>query len=260
MKILLLFAPIISLHLSSCGGGSSSIPARSPNLKIKDMPVAYAPPNIFKRYNAKGNSKLADTWTRKFDASGISFNDKRTCTLITRRHVVMANHYGRPFSVPVVFHDRSGKYLVRYLIRNRTVHGDCMVGLLDQPVPAGYKVYPMLRYTPNLANQLQGELVLTTDQGKRLFVHEVAAIRGSFIRFSYDEKKQIGYGRVLRKGDSGNPTFVMVNGDPVLIETHYSGGAGAGPFFGGEVLQQKLLEAINILDSTYQPRLVNWRQ
>lgn len=259
MKPIILLFPFLSLILASCGGGSGTVPSVDRSTKVRDMPVAHADPNIFKQYNAKGDSKLTNTWTRKFDASGISFNDKRTCTLITRRHVVMATHYGRPSSIPIVFHDRNGKYLVRYLIRNRVVHGDCMVGLLDQPVPSGYKVYPMLRHTPSLAAQLQGELVLTTDQGKRLFVHEISSINGSYIRLAYDKNKQIGYGRILRRGDSGNPTFVMVNGEPVIIETHHTGGAGAGPFFGGAELQQKLSEAINILDPNYQPRYVNWR-
>ena len=32
-------------------------------------------------------------------------------------------------------------------------------------------------------------------------------------------------------GDSGNPSFLLVNGEPVLLETHTTGGFGAGPFF-----------------------------
>ena len=31
-------------------------------------------------------------------------------------------------------------------------------------------------------------------------------------------------------GDSGNPSFLLLNGEPVLVEMHTVGGFGAGPF------------------------------
>ena len=46
------------------------------------------------------------------------------------------------------------------------------------------------------------------------------------IPFTFDAKKQIGYGKILVSGDSGNPSFIMVNGEPTLIETHHTGGEG----------------------------------
>jgi hypothetical protein len=32
-------------------------------------------------------------------------------------------------------------------------------------------------------------------------------------------------------GDSGNPGFLLVNDEPILLETHSTGGFGSGPFF-----------------------------
>lgn len=239
-------------------GGAQAIRV-STNTKVKDMPVAWDSPNIYTKYDVKGNSVFMKSWTRKFDASGISFNDKRTCTLVTPQHVVMARHYKRPLKQPVVFHDRSGRWCKRYITRIADIHGDVAVGLLNEPVPAGYKVYPLLRPDPSFSNSLRGELVIITDQNRRLFVHEIAAISGEHVRFTFDEKKQIGFGKKLVSGDSGNPSFLMVNGEPVLIETHTTGGWGAGPFYGSEIIQAKLQQTIDALGGGYQLRKVSWR-
>lgn len=228
------------------------------------MPVAYDNPGIFKQYNARGKSVMNSTWTRKFDASGISFNDKKTCTLITPQHVVMAAHYKRPVPSSVVFHDRQGNHVERVLVASKNVFGDCAIGLLNEPVPRGYKIYPLLNPQPDLGDRLKGEFVLITDQNKRVFVHEVRGVSKrangyASIGFRYDAKKQIGYGKILVSGDSGNPSFVMVNGEPVLIETHHQGGAGAGPFYGDQDLQNKLRSAILSIGGKGMFRTVSWR-
>ena len=248
--------------LSSCGGNgvvnNTNALAFNRSLKVIDMPVPYDDPGIFKKYNADGDSVMNTTWTRKFDASGISFNSKRTCTLVTRQHVVMAAHYKRPVSSTVVFHDRNGKRLERVLVASKNVHADCAVGLLDKPVPAGYRVYPLLAPSPSSAEKLKGEFVLVTDQNRRLFVHEVGGIAHDRIFLSYDAKKKIGYGKKLVVGDSGNPSFLMVRGEPVLIETHHSGGAGAGPFYGSAVLIHKLKAQIKALGGSGAIRVVKF--
>lgn len=248
----ILFLAVLSLlggiGLVGCaGGGGSGIPVVSRSMKVADMPVAYDDPGIFKKYDALGDSVMNTTWTRKFDASGISFNDKRTCTLVTRQHVVMAAHYKRRVGSSVVFHDRNGKRVERVLVATKNVHGDCAVGLLNAPVPAGYKVYPLLAPYEGLEEKLKGEFVLVTDQKKRVFVHEVGGVAGDRIFFRYDEKKKLGYGKRLIKGDSGNPSFIMVSGEPALIETHHTGGGGAGPFYGSAVLIEKLNAQISAL-------------
>ena len=267
MRLIMLLLPFV---LMSCGGsggsggGLSPVPAKNSSEKVGDMPVAYANPGIFKTYRAGGDSVMNTTWTRKFDASGISFNDKRTCTLVTRQHVVMAAHYKRPVLSKVVFHDRNGKQVSRVLVAVRNVTGDCAVGLLNDPVPKGYKVYPLLKPEPILGEKLKGEFVLVTDQNKRLFVHEVGNVSKrangySNIALRYDAAKQIGYGKILVTGDSGNPSFVMVKGEPVLIEAHHTGGAGAGPFYGDVDVQEKLKAAIQALGGSGSIRTVAWR-
>lgn len=261
MKIILLSAASLvtgSVLVKCASGGASDLHSVISSMKVADMPVANDDPGIFKKYSSIGDSVMNTTWTRKFDASGISFNVTQTCTLVTRQHVVMAAHYKRKVPSSVVFHDRNGKRLERVLVAARNVHGDCAVGLLNEPVPAGYKVYPLLAPSVGLASRLKGEFVLVTDQKKRLFVHEVGGVSGDRIFFRFDAKKEIGYGKMLISGDSGNPSFIMVNGEPALIETHHTGGAGAGPFYGSAILIDKLKAQITALGGTGSVRVVKF--
>jgi len=261
MKILLLGAAsvVTGLVLVKCAWVvATGVPSVTSSMKVADMPVAHDDPGIFKKYDALGDSEMNTTWTRKFDASGISFNVTQTCTLVTRQHVVMAAHYKRKVPSSVVFHDRKGKRLERVLVAARNVHGDCAVGLLNEPVPAGYRVYPLLAPSEGLAERLKGEFVLVTDQKKRLFVHEVVGVSGDRISLRYDAKKKLGYGKILVSGDSGNPSFIMVNGEPALIETHHTGGAGAGPFYGSATLIKKLKEQISALGGSGSVRVVQF--
>ncbi|MDC0305749.1 hypothetical protein OAL16_01010 [Akkermansiaceae bacterium] len=82
-------------------------------------------------------------WSRSFDMSGVSFNEKMTLTLVTRRHVIMASHYRRKPGDKVVFHNRMGKRIERTLVGVIGVVGDVAVGLLDLEVPPDLKVYAL---------------------------------------------------------------------------------------------------------------------
>ena len=64
------------------------------------------------------------------------------------------------------------------------------------------------------------------------------------VRFRYPRSLPKGFYEALITGDSGNPSFVLVRGEPVLLETHYTGGAGAGPFYGSARIQEGIRAAI----------------
>ncbi|MGJ8634398.1 MAG: hypothetical protein ACSHX7_10815 [Luteolibacter sp.] len=236
-------AALITITLPSCGTSSfSSTPT---------LPPAKTSPAIFKNYRPDGNSSMAGGWASGMDMSGVSFNDKRTATLITPRHVVMAKHYTRPAGKPVVFHDRSGKHIERKLIGFQNLSQDITVGLLNEPVPSNYTPYP-LPSTSSDFSQLAGKPVIVTDQNKNLFVHLVSSIYGGQISFKQDERDIYGWGKSLVTGDSGNPSFLIVGNKLVLIETHTSGGAGSGPFYGDPAVQAQLRAAVAKLDPSYK--------
>ncbi len=241
----------LAVCLASCSDSDGS--SRSPIL-----PPPSAPPGIFKSYRADGNSSMAEGWTQGFDMSGVSFNDTRTATLITPRHVVMAKHYARPAAAPVVFHDRQGKFIQRKIIGFAEGAGDVMVGLLDEPVPSNYRPYPLLATGADVS-ALVNRSVIVSDQNRNLFIHQIAGFGSGTIAFKHDKSESHGWSKNLIVGDSGNPSFLIVGRELVLIETHTTGGPGAGPFYGDPAVQQSVRQAVRKLDPAYRIRTITMR-
>lgn len=222
------------------------------------MPPRRASPDIFDSYLSDRDANMADGWTRGMDMSGVSFNDRRTATLITPRHVVMAKHYSRPAGAPVIFHDRGGNRIERKLIGFAPASGDVMVALLDEPVPSNFRSYPLASTSTN-PSALVGRHVIVSDQNRKLFVHLVSGIDRGIIVFRQDESDTHGWGKNLVVGDSGNPSFVISGNELVLVETHTTGGAGAGPYYGDPGVQASIRTAVADLDPTYRIRTVTIR-
>ncbi len=243
-------AAALSLALASCGGSLGGV---SPSL-----PAPKAPPQIFDSYYTDRDANMADGWTRGMDMSGVSFNDTRTATLITPRHVLMAKHYSRAASDPVIFHDRNGKRIQRKLIGFAAGQGDVMVGLLDEPVPSNYHSYALPSTGSNVST-LVDKPVIVSDHKRNLFVHLVSAVGAGKIIFKQDESDLHGWGKNLVVGDSGNPSFVIVGSELVLVETHSTGGPGAGPYYGDPAVQVAVRQAVAKLDPSYTIRTVALR-
>jgi len=170
----------------------------------------------------------------------------------------MAAHFQRNVGDVVVFHDGEGKFIQSTITAKKRVIGDVAVGVLDKPLPSSYTPYPLLRARAGLEDDLKQEYILVTDKARRVFVHQVRAVYNQNIGFLFDASKKIGYGKRLIVGDSGNPSFIMVNGKQALIETHTAGGAGAGPFYGNAEVQQALASKIKELGGVGTLRYVDW--
>ncbi|BDS05714.1 hypothetical protein NT6N_07540 [Oceaniferula spumae] len=245
---LALVAGCAGLVSCSSSGTSASSPAA-------DISSGIGSSAIYKEYNAAGNSVLNKGWPYKLDASGIALDDKHTCTLITRRHVVMAKHYKRGVGKQVVFHNRQGQRVARKITAIKGGSGDYAVGLLDEPVPAGIRVYPLPTPTPDLKTRLIDVPVIVTDQHRRLYVHRIKRFQSYLVFFKYSNHIRK---KILVSGDSGNPSFLMVRGQPVLVETHYGGGPGIGPFYGDARVQMELKFLISELDPNYSFKTVSY--
>jgi len=189
---------------------------------------------LFQYYQPKAISKWRNNWTSSLDLTGVSWNDSRTATLIAPSYVVMAAHFTRPSNVAVMFHDKNGKAYERYITAVRSLPvGDVAVGKLNLPLPPEIKRYRFAR----AGEATVGRPVITTDKTMTLSVHRIASINGSVISFDYIPDLAKVYQRNLVVGDSGNPTFIYSNGDLALLETHTTGGPGAGPFYGDAAVQ-----------------------
>ena len=215
--------PGTTTRLVSSQGGLGFLPARPEKGKL------------FQYYQPKAASKWRGNWTRAFDLTGVAWNDPRTATLISPSHVVMAAHFIRPSDVAVMFHDKQGNPHERYIkaVRKLDGVGDIAVARLNRPLPAEVKHYRLVR--PGRATV--GKHVIITDQTSTLSVHRIGAISGGVISFEFAPDLDPVYRRNLVVGDSGNPSFLLENGELFLLETHTTGGPGAGPYYGDPAVQ-----------------------
>jgi hypothetical protein len=219
----------LCVALASCGAPSGPPRAdRAPDLAF--LPDKPEKGRVFTVYNHHGPSIRSGNWTSRFDLSGVSWNDTRTATAISRHHVVMAAHYIRPTTVPLVFHDRSGARHLRTLTRVITLTsvGDIAVGRLNEPLPAGVAHYP----PASPADATPMRLALVTDQTMTVSLHRIGRVSAGRVMLGYDPAIPKTYNRNLITGDSGNPAFVISDGGLRLLTTFTTGGPGTGPFHG----------------------------
>ncbi len=220
----------------------STVTIADVNAHFKQSTLGIIPANtltkaVFDTYNPYSDSEWSRFgWTNKVYLSGVAFDDLRAGTLISPRHVLMATHFPRDIGDTMVFHDRSGQRVARTLIDRQSVPGginpDITVGLLDADVALDF--YRVLPPRNDWNTYLAETLVTATDQEPKLLVKKISyAGNGSnpYVFFANSTDVNAFYDEVLVGGDSGNPTFVLLRGEPVLIETHTFGGEGTGPFF-----------------------------
>ena len=170
-------------------------------------------------------------WTKSLDFSGVAWDSSRTLTLISPRHALMAKHYQRKPGTLVIFHDAKGHEVPRAMIGIANIaHTDLAVVLLQDAVPDGVKFYKVLPPDESYPERLPGAYTLVTDRERKVHVHQIRILGGPAIAFTKADGLDKAYYEKLITGDSGNPSFAIVRGELVLIETHTTGGPGAGPF------------------------------
>ncbi len=198
--------------------------------------------SLFKQYRPKGKSTWQQGWAFRYDLTGVAMDSDRAATLITDRHVVMARHFPRKVGDLIHFHNRKGNVEARKIVGVAKTKFDVSVGLLDKTVDSSIARYPLLDLKGRDFKPLIGRRVLVTDKTRQLHVHEFEnLIGGAYARLrpcdGFKAKKLIG-------GDSGNPSFIVVQGGLVLVETHTHGGPGAGPFYGSPEVQEEIKKAM----------------
>jgi hypothetical protein len=206
--------------------------------------------DIFSIYAIDRPSPRARNFTLRLNFTGVAWDDSRTATLVTPEHVVMAAHYQRPVGSTLVFHDHGGRPQRRELVAVESLAGlaDVAVGRLDSPVPDSVHPYRLLPPSDGYG-ALAGCLAVVTDQHRKAFLHEIAAVHGTTLSFRHPAPARIAphLTKNLVGGDSGNPSFLLAGGELVLIGTHTSGGPGSGPFLSSPALFAAIQEAMSRL-------------
>ncbi len=241
---MLRFLPTLAcLLLASCGlGHGPTMEGAVPRpAGLSFLPDRAEKGDLFAIYQPGLPSKWRGNWTSQFDFSGISFNDARTATLIAPSFVVMAKHFQRPSNVPVMFHNKRGRSYKRLIVSQRNLSvGDISVAKLNEPLPPDVKPFPFA----DASDATAARPVLVTDQHETVFVHRIAAVAGGTIGLDWIPGLNPVYRKKLIVGDSGNPSFIAKNGRLFLLETHTSGGPGAGPFYGEPQIQGAIRAAM----------------
>ena len=223
----------------------------------------FAENHIFTNYRARGPAQWSQGWPRRVNLTGISWSQKQAGTAITPRHIVLAAHYPIKKGKVLTFHDRKGNPHQRTIqrsisLRKRTdeARADITVALLDRPLPSSITTYRLLPPRTDYEHTLPGCPVLITEQTRRLYIHQVRRQAGRAISFKKNPDYPAELYKPLIKGDSGNPSFLLVGGEPVLIETHTGGGGGAGPFYSSPKVFAALEQIVATLDPTYRIKTV----
>jgi len=211
-------------------------------------------------------------WAAGLDLTGISpwnqaYAQFRAGTLVSPRHVIFARHYPlstTPGNNEIVFVTEQGVTVTRHVVAVAYPAGDSGVGVLDADVPVGisfYKILPgnwrdYLTQTANLP-------MLHLDQQEKALVRDMRNVPVGNLKVSHKtptDPVRLQYSEELIGGDSGNPAFVLVGAELVVVLTHYT--AINGPFY--TEIRAQVNQAMTQLGGGYQlteidlSECVNW--
>lgn len=168
---------------------------------------------------------------------------QRAGTLVTRRHVVYANHFGIPViegGTPMLFVERGGRVVSRKVVAQASdPASDIAIGVLDEEVPDSISIAPVL--PPDFEQHLgprNAILAVTLDAEERASIQSCSTFyNGQFstnlldANWMPDEWKRLsGWTEPTITGDSGNPVFLLLYGQLVLLGCWWT--AMGGPHLG----------------------------
>lgn len=182
----------------------------------------------------------------KFWAKGIDFScvspwnsaggSTRAGTLISKRHIIYAKHFPMGKGTRILFVGEDGGVCPCYVEATKIAASDIMIGLLNADVTPN--IHPAKILPPDFGKYIgdgKGMPVGTFNQREKLlltvaytFPKEDAPYLGIASRAPSDER----WGRFrekIIKGDSGDPAFLLIGNDAVLIYCLSGGGFGSGP-------------------------------
>ena len=250
-----------------------SLCARSVDARLsgKDPAVAL---HKFCNYQANGTNFVlsADFWADDVDTSCVSmWNDagrdiwggvcsswNMAGTAISRRHIITAWHYAIPTGSTVWFMGNDGVPCSRVVMGHRSIAGtDICIQLLDGDLPD--TVEPTRILPENYADYIRTAArlpVVTFDQEEKLVVADSRPFKAYSDRNEvtgalcpHDSTRLAFYENVV-SGDSGNPRFLVVGNQLVLLSVLRSGGTGSGCFVSHYA--DEIQQAMDILCPGYQ--------
>lgn len=177
-------------------------------------------------------------------------------TLISPRHVVMANHYMASVGAKMIFVDNTNTVFERTITGSQNIAGtDIQIGVLDSDVPDSVTYYSVIA-SSTLVSVLQkytsGSLdipIVSFDQEKKAIVRSMTSNIGIYpAHNTYLTGSRSVFSENVISGDSGNSNFILIDNQAVLLGSHY--GANGFPNLGAYMSQ--INSAMTSLGGGYQ--------
>lgn len=214
--------------------------------RINNLNASVAKP-IFSTQNHNSSIYVRNSgcWAYDIDLTPISpwnstGSNRRAGTLISPRHVVFCEHYN--------FHPSVGA-TIRFVasdgtVVNRTItaletdpdyapfYPDITIGLLDSDVPASIgfaKILPQNwpNYLPSLSSTYRLPC-LVLDQEEKALISELYFLGNKALFLTPTNTIRFSFFESIILGDSGNPAFLIIDDELVIITVWTFGGAGGG--------------------------------
>ena len=177
-------------------------------------------------------------WLKDVDFSCASpWNDEsgslRAGTLISKRHVIFAKHFPLWRGCRIYFVGQDGEACPCRVEATKAVgKTDILIGSLDCEVTPN--IHPAKILPANYAKYIgdgAGLPIVTFDQYERAVVTEVRSVTTkSVMDIAIPRVCWRAFGSRIVTGDSGNPSFLLIGKEPVLIFCVHTGGlVGTGP-------------------------------
>lgn len=209
---------------------------------------AYIAKDIFSIMDHENSiyTRNTNSWVYDLDLTSISpWNsagaNRMAGTLVSPRHIVYATHYQLPIGSKIRFVTKDNvvveKTLVNKISQKMTgvYFPDITVGLLDSDVPETINFAKIL---PETFNQYMVDLgidnkipSLALDQQEKALITGLFALQDYAIFDGYSSTHSYGgFFEQIIAGDSGNPAFLVINNELVLITVWTFGHGGSGTF------------------------------
>lgn len=248
---------ISSTPTTSCDSIDSDEFTVHTNNQIDNRLVGTDPLNDWKLFITRGTTagttylRNTNVWTNTgndIDWTGLSpYNSTggnyTPGTLISPRHIIMADHYAMSSGAIVTFVDNNNISYNRIVTAVQTITGtDIRIGVLERDVPDSITFYPIIDTTTLQATlrkfnpQILDIPIVVFDQEKKAIVHSLTSLSSSVINHNpYTSGSRSPFSEDVVSGDSGNPAFILIDDHPVILLAHDR--ALYGPNYGAYIAE-----------------------
>ena len=156
----------------------------------------------------------------------------RAGTLISKRHIVFAKHFALWKGVRILFTDNVVGVCPCYVGASKAIPGtDIQVAALDSEVTPNIRPAKILPedYAKWIGDG-RGLPIVTFNRCEEVFLSECRGITSNGVSnvASTNGVWKVFGGKIV-VGDSGNPAYLLIGNEPILLYCLYSGGVGHGP-------------------------------